>query len=253
MLRATDLRVTFGGVVAVDDVSLQVEPGTVLAVVGPNGSGKTTLLNAITGLVACRGRVTVDEVELVTGRPGPPRRAHVLRTFQTPQVLDELSCLDNVLLATDDRRSTGVLASWVGRRAMLAREEDRWRAAEACLGRFGLHDHATLPASRLTYGQRRWLELARVAMASPRFLLADEPSAGLNDVETAHLAEHLMSFRDDGVGVVLVDHKVDFLRAVADRAIVLALGHKVAEDTIDAVWDVPAVQDAYLGTRRVAR
>ncbi|HMG41787.1 MAG TPA: ATP-binding cassette domain-containing protein [Acidimicrobiales bacterium] len=253
MLVATDVRVTFGGVVAVDDLSIEVEPGVVLAVVGPNGSGKTTLLNAITGLVPCRGRVTVDGTVLATGRPGRARQAHCLRTFQTPQVIDELSCIDNVLLATEDREATGLLASWVTRRQMLAREHRRWAAAEACLEQFGLREQAVLPASRLTYGQRRWLELARVALARPRYLLTDEPSAGLNEAETVRLAEHIAAFRAAGVGVVLVDHKVDFLRRVADRAVVLALGRKVAEDRIEAIWDLPAVQDAYLGTRRVIR
>lgn len=251
MLRADSLRVAFGGVVAVSDVSLAVEARRVLAVVGPNGSGKTTLLNAITGLVPRAGTVTVDDVEMPAGRPGAARQAGVVRTFQTPQVLEEVSCLDNVLLATGDRQATGVLASWVGRRSMLRHERLRWERATACLERFGLRPQASVPASRLTYGQRRWLELARVAMAGPRYLLADESSAGLNDAETQRLADHLRSFRNEGVGLVLVDHKVDFLRTVADRAIVLALGESVAEAGIDAVWDLPAVQQAYLGTRRV--
>jgi ABC-type branched-subunit amino acid transport system ATPase component len=253
VLTGTGLHVAFGGVVAVGDVDLEVAPGRVLAVVGPNGSGKTTLLNAVTGLVARQGRVVVDGDEVAGGRPAPVRAAGVLRTFQTPQVLDELSCIDNVLLATSDRRRRGLAASLVGRPGMLAHERSRWADAARCLDRYGLGAAATAPASELTYGQRRWLELARVELAGPRYLLADEPSAGLNDAETDRLAGHLRDLRDQGVGIALVDHKVDFLRATADRALVLSLGRVVAEAAIDEVWDDPAVQEAYLGSRRARR
>lgn len=251
MLAAIDVSVSFGGVLAVDQVSLALEPGQVLAVVGPNGSGKTTLLNAIGGLVARSGRVKVDDTVLAAGSAEAARCALVVRTFQTPQVVDELSCLDNVLLATADRKYTGLLASWFARPRMLAHERNRWAAAHDAVDRFGLADQAGLAADQLSYGQRRWLELARASLAKPRYLLADEPSAGLNDVETERLATHLRDFRDSGTGLILVDHKVAFLRAVADRALVLSLGQVIADDTIEAVWHQPAVREAYLGTRRV--
>lgn len=251
MLDVQEVRVRFGGVVAVDRASFAVEPGRVLAVIGPNGSGKTTLMNAVTGLVPAAGRVIVDETEVPTSRPGRARRAGIVRTFQTPQVIDDLSCIDNVLLTTPDRARSGVMAAWLGRGSMLRHEHARWEEATHCLEQFGLLDDALLPASRLTYGQRRWLELARVVMARPRYLLADEPSAGLNDGETLRLADHLRSLRDAGVGIVLVDHKVGFLRDVADDALVLSLGRMVATAPIDEVWDLPAVQEAYLGSRRV--
>jgi len=252
-LATHDIRVSFGGVVAVDGVSLSVDAGSAVALVGPNGSGKTTILNAISGLVPARGRVTIDGTDLPLGRPRRAAAAGLARTFQTPQVIDDLSCLDNALLSAPDRRATGLAAAWLGRSTMLRRERDRWATAAAALERFGLGDLVDEPASRLTYGQRRWLELARVAVSAPRHLLADEPSAGLNDVETEELARHLRTLRDDGIGIVLVDHKVDFLRTVTDRAFVLALGRPVAEGGIDDVWDLPAVQEAYLGRRRVDR
>lgn len=250
-LAVRDIRVAFGGVTAVDGVSFTVGAGHALAVIGPNGSGKTTLLNAVGGLLAASGTVELNGRLLERTKPVALARAGIARTFQTPQVIDHLSCLDNVLLASADQRSRGLAAAWIGRPAMMRAERDRWRAGSASLARFGLGEMAEVPASRLTYGQRRWLELARVAVAQPRYLLADEPSAGLNDAETDELAAHLRSFCAQGVGVVLVDHKVDFLRAVADSAIVLALGRLVAEAPIDRVWDLPEVQVAYLGSRRV--
>lgn len=252
-LAIAEVAVRFGGVVAVDGVSLEVPPGHAVALVGPNGSGKTTLLNAICGLLAASGQVTLDGTGLPMGKPIRAARSGIARTFQTPQVVDHLSCLDNVLLASADRRSDGLMGAWLTRPRMLGAERDRWRAGNESLERLGLAGLAAEPASRLTYGQRRWLELARVALARPRYLLADEPSAGLNDSETEQLVEHLGWFRDDGVGILLVDHKVDFLRAITDRAVVLALGHKVAEASIDEVWDLPEVRAAYLGSRRVER
>ena len=249
-LNAGEIRVTFGGVVAVDAVNFELEPHSALAVIGPNGSGKSTLLNAITGLVPRSGTVAVDGEDLRAESPRAARQAGVIRTFQTPQVVDELSCLDNVLLATDDRTATGVMSAWFGRRRMLQHERHRWVAANAALERFGLDQEALIEASRLTYGQRRWLELARAWIARPAYLLADEPSAGLNDAETTRLADYLAAFRNDGVGLVLVDHKVGFLREVADRALVLALGKVVATDDIVSIWELPAVQEAYLGAGR---
>lgn len=250
-LKATDITVTFGGVTAVNAVSIEIEPAAALSIVGPNGSGKTTLLNAIGGLLPAHGRVEVDGTEMPMARPTRIARAGVARTFQTPQVIDDLSCIDNVLLSSADRTATDLVAAWLTRPAMLKRERRRWAEAAESLERFGLAEHAEAPASRLTYGQRRWLELARVAVAHPRYLFADEPSAGLNDVETDVLAGHLRALRDDGIGIALVDHKVDFLRTVTETAVVLALGNKIAEAPIRDVWDLPEVQEAYLGSRRV--
>lgn len=249
-LRASGVRVTFGGVVAVDDVGFELEPGSTLAVIGPNGSGKSTLLNAVTGLVPRSGTVEVDSDNVRGESPLGARRAGIVRTFQTPQVVDDLSCLDNVLLSTEDRAMTGLLSAWLGRSQMMRHERLRWAAANDALERFGLASEALVEASQLSYGQRRWLELARAWVAQPGYLLADEPSAGLNDGETARLATYLGTFREAGVGIVLVDHKVDFLRKVAQQALVLALGRVVATDDIISIWEQPAVQDAYLGTGR---
>ncbi|MEI2637660.1 MAG: ATP-binding cassette domain-containing protein [Microthrixaceae bacterium] len=250
-LVAKGMRVEFGGVVAVEDVSLTIESGEAVAIVGPNGSGKTTLLNSICGLVPAKGDVTVDGETVAHARPVKVSRAGIARTFQTPQVLDHLSCLDNVLLSAADRRSSGLVSAWVARPAMLKAEHRRWAEGTECLRRFGLEDLAVEPASRLTYGQRRWLELARVAVAKPRYLLADEPSAGLNDAETHELADHLESLRSDGIGIALVDHKVEFLRQVTTRGVVLGLGKLIAEAPIDDLWDLQSVKEAYLGSRRV--
>ena len=247
MLRAEGIRVAFGGVRAVDDVSLAAGRDELVGLVGPNGSGKTTLLNALCGVVPAVGRVTVDGQALRLGHPTATARAGVARVFQTPQVFDQLTCVENVMLASPDRRGRGLARAWLGRWDMWRREDERAATATAVLGQVGLGDRAGEPASVLSYGQRRLLELARALASAPKVLLLDEPSAGLNDAETAGLAELLVGLRRTGRAVVVVDHKVDFLDQVCDRLVVLELGRVIAEGRPDAVWQDKRVADAYLG------
>lgn len=246
-LSAVDIRVRFGGVRAVDGVSFELPADGVLGLIGPNGSGKSTLLNALTGQVRADGRARVHGEDLPLGRPGEVRRRGVLRAFQTAQTFGELTCLENVLLTAPDRSLSGLGGAWFRRRAMLARERERWHAATANLERVGLAGLADRPASMLTYGQHRLLELARCLAGEPSVLLLDEPSAGLNATETDTLAALLESVRDEGVAILLVDHKVDFVDRICDHLIVLELGRVIAEGPPEVVWADEAVIDAYLG------
>jgi ABC-type branched-subunit amino acid transport system ATPase component len=252
MLRADDITVAFGGVRAVDGVSLELGD-ELLGLVGPNGSGKTTFLNAICGVAPASGRLQVDGADVPLGRPRSAWRAGIARVFQAPQAFVELSCLENVLLTSSDTRHRGVAGAWLARPVMWRRERARWAHAVACLDRVGLADQALAPASLLSYGQRRLLELARALAGDPQVLLLDEPSAGLNDAETGELAELLHSVRRDGTALLLVDHKVDFLDVLCDRIVVLELGHVIAEGTPNTVWQHEQVINAYLGVSRGAR
>jgi ABC-type branched-subunit amino acid transport system ATPase component len=173
--------------------------------------------------------------------------AGVRRTYQTPQRYLELSCIDNVLLSTTDRALTGVLSSIVLRPLMLRRERARWRHAAEALDRVGLLDLAEEPAGSLSYGGQRMLELARVIAGDPKVVLLDEPSAGLNDAETELLAGHLRLLRQEGVSLLVVDHKIDFISTLCDRVIVLELGRLVAEGDPHGIWEDERVQNAYLG------
>jgi ABC-type branched-subunit amino acid transport system ATPase component len=247
VLEAEDIRVRFGGVLAVEGVSLALRPNEILGLVGPNGSGKTTFLNALTGVVPAAGSLRVAGRRIALGRPGRARARRVLRTFQTPQTYEHVSCIEDVLLSTSDRRLSGIAASWFLRPFMLRRERDRWRRATAALERVGLADRAERPTARLTYGQRRLLELARAIAAEPRVVLLDEPSAGLNAAETEQLARHLERVRAEGVTILLVDHKLDFVTSLCDRVAVLELGRLVAVGRSDEVFSDEHVVDAYLG------
>jgi ABC-type branched-subunit amino acid transport system ATPase component len=247
MIEACDISVSFGGVRAVDQVSITVSDDEIVGLIGPNGSGKTTFLNALTGIVKGRGSLAVDGRALPLGRPAVIRRAGLVRTFQAPQTYLALSCIENVLLSSPNRKGTGVLSSWFDRRLLWRQEQVRWAKAEAALDRVGLGSMAEGPAALLTYGQQRMLELGRSLAAEPRMLMLDEPSAGLNDAETDNLAVLLESIRAEGVTVLLVDHKIDFIDRLCDRVVVLELGHVIAEGPPEDVWSDASVMDAYLG------
>jgi ABC-type branched-subunit amino acid transport system ATPase component len=241
------VKVRFGGVVAVDEVDLTLHEDEILGLVGPNGSGKTTFLNALTGVVDASGEERVRGERIPLGRPGRVRALGVLRTFQSPQTYAHLTCLEDVALSTPDRRFTGLAATTFARPPMNRHERRRWSAALAALDRVGLGASAEVPTSRLSYGQRRMLELARAIHAEPSALLLDEPSAGLNAAETEELADQLRRLSGDGVAILVVDHKLDFITSLCTRVAVLELGQLVAVGPADVVFADPRVVDAYLG------
>ena len=251
VLKAAEIHVSFGGVRAVDGVSLDVRENEILGLVGPNGSGKTTFLNALTGVVPAGGYYEVAGQPVPLGTPGRSRAVGVLRTYQSPQTYDHLSCLEDVLVSTSDRKLTGVLASWFLRPLVMRRERARWAVAIDALTRVGLGRFAETPAARLTYGQRRLLELARAIAAGPTVLLLDEPSAGLDASETDQLAVYLKGLRDEGVSLLIIDHKLDFITDLCDRVAVLEQGHLVAVGDADKVFEDQRVVDAYLGVADV--
>ncbi len=247
MLRATDISVHYGGVYAVNKVSLELRDGEVLGVVGPNGSGKSTLLNGLSGLTSASGRLEVDGRRIALGHPNTVRRAGFVRTFQTPQIFTELSCVENVMLSSSDTRGGSLMGSFLSRPWMWRSERARIRDAHAALERVGLAHLAAAPAHGLAYGQNRYLEIARAIAAQPKFLGMDEPSAGLNQAETAELANLIRSLSGGGITLLGVDHKIDFLRLICSRILVLQLGEIIADGSPNEVFTNPAVVDAYLG------
>jgi ABC-type branched-subunit amino acid transport system ATPase component len=226
----------FGGLRAVDDVSLTVQRGEILGLIGPNGSGKTTFINVITGdLEATRGRVQVGEVD-VTDWPAH-RLPHVgiARTFQVSRLFKQLTVLDNVEAA-------------VVTVARSSRREAR-ETAMAALARVGLTERSQLQARALSHGEGRLLEIARALGTDPSFLLLDEPGAGLNDAESQILLQTLMRIRADvGCGLLVVDHDMSLIMRLCDRIHVLDHGRTIAEDIPAVVRRSPAVREAYLGS-----
>ncbi|HVX23673.1 MAG TPA: ATP-binding cassette domain-containing protein [Acidimicrobiales bacterium] len=249
LFEGRDISVHFGGVAAVDGVGFGVSrAGEVVGLVGPNGSGKSTFLNATCGLVPSQGQVLVRGATMDRRRLTELSRTGVGRTFQTPQVFTELSCAENVLLGSQDRQGTGLAAAFLRRPTMWRAERRRMAAAEQALADVGLAGFGQRPADSLSYGQQRLVELARCLVGQPFVLLLDEPSAGLNDAETAALGQILQSLRRAGMGMILVDHKVAFVDSLCDRLVVLQVGRMIAQGPPAEVWAHPEVINAYLGT-----
>jgi branched-chain amino acid transport system ATP-binding protein len=250
LLECTDLTVRFGGLAAVDRLSLTIEKGEVVGLVGPNGSGKSTFLNAITGLVTAHGKVAVRGVEVRLGRPGAITAYRVFRTYQTPQVARELTSLENVLVASPDMQFRGFLGAWPLRPTMWQHDRRRWQKGCDALETVGLMDKANLPAGGLSYGEQRHLEIARAICAEPELLLMDEPAAGLTSSETTRLADLLRTVASSGVSLLLIEHKIGFIESLCQRIVVLDVGRQIASGAPGEVWKDPAVVSAYLGEPR---
>ncbi len=238
---------SYGGVLAVDAVDLQVAPGELLGIIGPNGAGKTTLFNLITGFARpSAGRIRLRGRRIDRLPAYRIARLGVCRTFQNLRLSPTLSVLDNVSAGAIGAVGFGawraVLPGVGGarRRAIAARS---WAALE----RVGLAERAHATASALSYGQRKYLEIARALATEPALLILDEPAAGLNETETAALAGFIRRLNGDGTTVLLVEHDMGLVMSTCRRVVVLAAGRKVADGTPAAVRADPAVQRAYLG------
>jgi len=244
----------FGGLVALDAVSLRVAPGTVHAVIGPNGSGKTTFLNVLSGAyVAQSGSVQLAGTELIGRRPSAIARAGLSRTFQNIRVYKSLSVLENVMVGAACHQPAGwrgLLAILAGTAAQRGQEQALRETALQALHFVGLAALAQRPAGSLAYAQQRLLEIARALATRPRVLLLDEPAAGMNPQESTRLMELIVAIRDAGITVVFVEHNVRLVMGVSDTVTVFDFGKKIAEGTPQQVQADEAVIAAYLGRPR---
>ena len=233
VLRADDIVVDFGGFRALDGPVVQVRPGEVVGLIGPNGAGKTTLFNVITGLVAeSSGRVTLGDVDLTESKPHEIARAGLARTFQNLRIFTSMTVRENVELTS--------LVAW--------RHRQGGPSVDALLADAGLTAVADRLASTLDYGNQRRLELARAAALAPAFLLLDEPTSGMSELESLAMAERVRATaRAIGAGVLVIDHDLGFIAHISDHVVVLAQGAVLSEGTPDQVRADPAVAVAYLG------
>jgi branched-chain amino acid transport system ATP-binding protein len=251
ILATENLSIAFGGVRAVDTVSLSVPAGGVFSVIGPNGAGKTTLFNLISGVHApAEGSVNFAG-ENVTGlAPDRLARRGLSRTFQNLQIFFRMTVVENVMVGRHRHEATGIISDLL-HLPTVARQNATTRAtALAALARVGLAAEADRAASALSYGALKRLEIARALASEPRLLLLDEPAAGCNPVETHELEAIIRGIVRDGVTVILVEHDMRLVMNVSDRIHVLANGRTLAEGTAAEVRADADVIEAYLGVHQ---
>jgi branched-chain amino acid transport system ATP-binding protein len=248
MLDLQRLSIAFGGVRAVDEVSLSVAAGMVFSIIGPNGAGKTSLFNLISGIYPpLDGRVCLAGEDVTGLPPDHLARRGLSRTFQNLQIFFRMSVLENVMVGCHRHERTGILADLLHLPKVARQNRASRERAQAALERVGLAGEAERSAAALPYGALKRLEIARALTTEPRVLLLDEPAAGCNAVETAEVASVIRGIAGEGVTVVLVEHDMRLVMNISDRIHVLANGRTLAEGSAAEVRANPAVVEAYLG------
>ena len=248
VLRVEDLAKSFGALVATDHATFEVERGTITGLIGPNGAGKSTLFNLISGFYESdAGRVTVNGTDVTHMEPYEIADHGLIRTFQTPRKLEGMTVREAMLVGPREQPGESFIKLFTDPESVREREQRNLEDAQKILEDFEIDHLATQPATKISGGQLKLVELARAMLAEPEILLLDEPAAGVNPTLRKKLAEQIRRLNEQGTTFLLIEHDMEFVMSLADPVIVLDRGHVLMEGTPDEVQNDEGVIDAYLG------
>ena len=247
VLKIDHLTMRFGGVVAVNDLSMEINRGEIVALIGPNGAGKTTAFNMVTGVYTpTEGRITLAGGDITGKRPDEITKLGVARTFQNIRLFSSMTVFENVLTAHHLRRTSNFLTATF--RLNLAEERKMRAETDALLKEVGLYELRDEMATSLPYGKQRLLEIVRALATKPKLLLLDEPAAGMNPQETDELGDFIRRIRDEfDLSIFIIEHHMNLVMRISDRIYVIEFGRQIAEGIPEEIQNNQAVIDAYLG------
>jgi len=248
MLYAENVYVRFGGLTAVDNVSLHIKPGEIHAIIGPNGAGKSTFFNAVSGInKPSEGKISFLGQDITGLNQHQVAARGIGRTFQNIKLFNSMTVLENVICGCHMNVKSNMFQDMLGTKKQRQEEEQLREECIALLKRVDLYEKRDLFSNNLPYGDQRKLEIVRAMATKPKLLMLDEPAAGMNPAETEELKQFIKKINGEGLTILLIEHDVKMVMSLADTITVLNHGAKIAEGSADEVRNNDAVIDAYLG------
>ncbi len=248
LLKIKEITKRFGGLIAVNQVSLQVGEGEIFGLIGPNGAGKTTFFNMLTGIYKPNeGQILFEDKQIQGIKPFRISQLGISRTFQNIRLLKEETVLENVKVGMFGKTRSGLWSAILSLQSAKKEEESVKEESQKIIELVGLNGYENEMAGSLSYGNQRRVEIARALVSGPKLLLLDEPTAGMNAEETKEIVELIRKIRGNGTTIILIEHNVGMVIGLCDRIAVFDHGEKIADDKPEAIISNPAVIEAYIG------